>query len=296
MPWLKDTSSLKTPEQVNILFTTQNVKAFRFIPPERFRGPQANIQIDSNCLLSIRCNDACEFYKDDDGQWSMQMPGNGLGRKYTGVSGPIKRAYFNPFIVVDMSNGTEQKCVEFATNIAVRWWYRSNGYSRVMKWNELTEDDKRNYNLIIIATQNSLDPLLAEKLPFKFVTLDDLQYTPEAVMTSFRNGYPVIGYGLPGIRFDGGVCEGMDLSVQFVYPSPYNENKLIHVNMAQTEDALETCSVLTSLYSGSSLPDFVLGNREGIARWGMQGAKAIGFFDVNWQFDDSLIYIGEGTN
>ncbi len=283
-----------TTDHYSVSISTKNVKALKFSPPERFVGFDFRADIDGD-LVRFKCNkEGHNLYRGHDGRWTDKSPIDGLGKKFTGVSGPIKRAYYEPFIVVDMSNGSEPKCAEFATNIAVRWWYRSNGYCRVMKWNELTEEDKQNYNLIIITTQKSLDSQLAEYLPFKFVEEVALELTNERIVDTIKRGAPLMAFSQPGIEFGDRYIWGRNLSVQFVYPSLYNENKLMHVNMAQTEDALDTCAALTPLYSGSSLPDFVLASREGIARWGMQGAIAIGFFDANWQFDVSSMYLTEG--
>jgi pimeloyl-ACP methyl ester carboxylesterase len=278
-----------------VSISTQNVTALRFKPTERLLGLDFRAQIDGDFIPFVCSKEGHTFYRGADGHWTDKPPAEGIGRKFTGVTGPIKRAYYTPFLVVDMSNGTEPKCAEMAANIAVRWWYRANGFCQVKNWSELTDDDKQYFNLVIVATEKSLDPTLAEYLPFKFVKEEEREVTLEFIAEGIEKGGPIVTETQPGIEFGGRYFFGRNLAVQFVYPSPYDENKLIHVNMAQTEDALDTCAALTPLYSGSSLPDFVLGKRVDIARWGMAGAMALGFFDANWRFDDDLMYIGQGA-
>ncbi|MEP0815400.1 MAG: prolyl oligopeptidase family serine peptidase [bacterium] len=240
---------------------TSNVSALRLDIPENSRRWPFKLFIDGQKLAADAQSETAIAVKEN-GTWRI-APDYKLLPKYAERSGPIKRAYMRPFIVVDLSNGTRPRSLELCRNTAIRWWYRGNGYAPVKYWSELSEADKKR-NLILVGTWDDVPEDLKAALPFN--------------------------YDEHGVRLGDKFISGDGLAVEMVYPSPYGDYNLILVNIAADEDALAVCSALTPLYSGSSLPDFLVADRAGIARHGLAGAKALGFFDADWNYDDSLMY------
>lgn len=248
----------------DITLRTLNVGALRLDLPAAFWEETIKLIIDG-VFLPVRVQKrGVELLKTEEG-WNVvdQMPA--IQKKYAGVSGPIKRAYFSPFILVDASDGLEPAAMECITNEAARWWYRGNGFCNIKRLADLTDDEKRNFNLVFYGTFGMLPREFTSALP--------------------------VSFGTNGVTIGGRFVDGRDLFAKFVYASPYNSEKLVLVNTGLTENALKASEKLNALYSGSTLPDYVIASEGGIARYGLAGARAIGFFDADWNFDAALAYI-----
>ena len=259
---------LPVPSGVDV--DTQNVSILVLHFPESALGRTMKIEIDGTELEAEAAPEGIRLYRLANGIWTAEPPAWNAAPKFTGVSGPMKRAYFSPFIIVDASNGEVRECLETVTNIAARWWYRANGYAPVKNWSDLTDDDKRNFNLIIFGTADTMDAELMASFPIEF--------------------------GEDEVSFFGKVVRGENLAVKCVRPSPYNGERLVLLNIGADADALSACSALTCLYSGSALPDFIVTDRTGVAVNGLAGVKAMGFFDASWLPDDNLMYLAEGVS
>ncbi len=247
-----------------ISLNTSNVAALLLNLPSSLWDETAKIIVDGQ-FVPVRAGKTGVYLTKTADGWNAGASAPELPRKFSEISGPIKRAYFSPFILVDATDGLEPAALECAVNEAARWWYRGNGFCKIKKYQDLTDDDKRNFNLVFYSTNRYLPKEIADKLP--------------------------ISIGSNAVRIGGKDLQGIDLLTKFVYPSPFNPEKLILINVAATESGLKTCEKLTALYSGSALPDFIIGSESGIARYGLAGSRAIGFFGANWEFDDSLSYI-----
>ena len=243
---------------------TANVSALLLNLPSALWGETVRINIDGSFIPVGVKKTGVYLMKTGEGWMAGDTPPL-LPDKFSGVSGPIKRAYFSPFILVDASDGQEPAAMECIVNESARWWYRANGYCGVKRFADLTEEDKRNFNLVFFGTAKMLPRELASALP---VTL-----------------------GASGASIGGRQIDGGDLFAKFVFPSPYNPDKLMLVNIAHNQAGLKAAERLTALYSGSSLPDFVIASESGVARYGLAGARALGFFDAGWKFDESLSYV-----
>jgi hypothetical protein len=203
-----------------------------------------------------------------DGRWIFGEPPDPGINKTPGFRGPIKRAYYSPFLIVIGTVGTEEENalnLEIARNLAQRWWYRANGYVKIIKDTEVDNHDTSSNNLILIGgpESNFLSQVAAEIFPIK---MDE-----------------------GGVWLGDEFIPGEDLAVKFVYPKRYSKG-LILCNWGTSLAGTRLAGGLTCLYSGSGLPDFLIYDRE-VKLKGYAGVKAMGFFDNEWELDPDLYYL-----
>jgi hypothetical protein len=160
----------------------------------------------------------------------------------------IKNVYYKPFILVPGTSGTAAQNdlnLEIARDITYRWWYRGNGYAKIVPDTELFEQQAsfNEYNLIIIGEYRS-----------NFIFQDVSQNSPFLPLPSEETWYVDSG----------------NLALNFECESPYNTNALAHVIFGTSIDGLRLSGSLTPLYSGSCLPT-LLAFDEGVWTSGLAG-------------------------
>jgi hypothetical protein len=183
--------------------------------------------------------------------------------------GPIKRAYFRPFIIVVGSKGSAEENalnLEIARDLAQRWWYRANGHVKVVLDRELIVYDMEINNLILIGgpQSNSISAKVAGDVPIQLVK--------------------------EGVWLGDEFIHGDDLALKFVYPHRGYGSNLILCNWGTSIEGMRLAGGLNCIYSGSGLPDFLIYDKD-VRLTGYAGVRAAGFFDNDWEVDPDLCYI-----
>lgn len=207
--------------------------------------------------------------KKSEKQKFLQRP---LGAKNISKSpaffGPIKKAYFSPFILVYGTQGDSDSTeinLHHARVEAQNWWLRGNGYVEIIPDIELNSEIIHRYNLILFGSPktNAVTAKIMKDLPI-----------------SIKNDRLII---------DGQEIEKDDVAFQMIYPNPLNPEKYIVIKGGTSPKAEELSGLFNVIYSGSGLPDFIIYD-ETVKEKGWAAIIAAGFFDVNWKFDNSLAY------
>jgi len=235
--------SLVSPGLVNLVINGQNI----------------TFEYRKECRLSFRKT-------GDKFLWATDEV---LTTKRPGVYGPIKRAYFSPFVLIYGTTGdalSTEHNFELARLQAYFWWYRANGFVRILPDTEVTREIIENYNLILFgnAVTNSVLKWINHRLPLRI-----------------EKGSVIVGDR---------ILTQKDLCLIEIYPNPLNPEKFVLLYAPTTKKAEEIMGMFIPLYAGAGLPDFVVYDRS-VLKYGWAGVKAAGFFDKNWEPDRKLIYI-----
>ncbi len=190
-------------------------------------------------------------------------------RKTPEFYGPIKQAYFSPFVLVFGTKGDSaatEITLHQARLEAARWWRVGNGYAEILPDTEVTQEVMENYNLILFGgpEENLITAQLNEKLPIQI-----------------RDNK---------IFLDKKELSGDGMAVEFIYPNPLNLKKFVFIHEGTNLNELKLSSFFDPIHSGAGLPDFMIFDEEvKLKGWG--GVQAAGFFDAGWKLDSSLSYI-----
>jgi hypothetical protein len=99
-----------------------------------------------------------------------------------------------------------------------------------------------------------------------------------------------------GVNVGGMPILGKDLTYKFVYPNPLTDYKtLVLVEGGTSVAAMKRLPAVIGIYSGSGFPDWMVWGDE-FKLQGFGGVRAMGFFDFNWRFDDSLSFFNDDLN
>ena len=196
-------------------------------------------------------------------------PKPGSLRKTPSLYGPVKAAFFRPFLIVYGTQGTARETALLLNNarrLATRFWRRANGLARVVADTALSETALRQFNLILIGgpTRNLVTKRLNAKLPVKFVE--------------------------GGVAVGEHVLRGRDLSLVEVYPNPLAPRHLIAVFGGLSAGAEANTLLFQPIYSASGVPDFVVFGPE-VKREGWGGVQAVGYFSTAWDLSNGDYWI-----
>jgi len=268
----------------NIRVFTILLKRFKFVPDYVYY-----ISFNINgARIECRYNnhDEIAFAKSKNGFKVIIYDKRGL-KKTANLCGPIKQAYFSPFILIygtigdsiDTENNLHQARLQSYT-----WWIRANGYVQIVADTEITEEHIRDYNLILFGNSmtNAIIKKINKKMPINFKS--DYESVKDAIKD--------IGPYEACISFKDKVLKQKDLCLMEIYPNPLNPDKFVLLYSATTKKAQKYIGLFPVIYSGSGLPDFIIWD-DSAARYGWAGVVAAGFFNKNWQIDKSLIYFNE---
>ncbi|MEO0205578.1 MAG: prolyl oligopeptidase family serine peptidase, partial [candidate division WOR-3 bacterium] len=268
----------------NIRAFTILLKRFRFMPDSNwcyyffFNINGAEIQcknITQNEVTFAKTGSGFKMIKEDN---------KGL-KKAADLYGPIKQAYFSPFVLV---YGTIGDSVDTENNLhqarlqAYTWWIRANGFCEIIPDTEVTEKHIKNFNLILFGNSqtNSIIRKINKKLPINFTNDYD------AIKDIIKN----IGLREDCIVIKDKVLRHNDLCLMEIYPNPLNPKKFVLLYSATTKKAQKYLGLFPGIYSGSGMPDFLIWDKSAV-RYGWAGVVGAGFFDKNWQIDNSLIFV-----
>jgi len=187
--------------------------------------------------------------------------------------GPIKQAYFSPFVLVYGTAGGEaatELLLHQARLEAMQWWIRGNGFAQVMPDSEVTRDTVATFNLILFGGpgENRVTRAINRHMPISIVG------------GRFKLGGTWIETQAdrPG-KADG---EGQTLAAKFVYPNPLNPDKLVVIHEGIGMEGLRLATFFGTLSSGAGLPDYMVFDASVRTR-GWAGVAASGFFNTGWQ-------------
>jgi dienelactone hydrolase len=204
-------------------------------------------------------------------------------KKKVPLFGPIKRAFFSPFILVYGTTGDQtstENNLHLARSYAYTWWMRANGFVEIMPDTEVTREITDQFNMILFGNNetNSYVKSINSKLP---INIDDYQ---------FRMYIDNIEEPDLHFRIDKEWIEADDLCLMEIYPNPLNKEKFVLVYAPASQAAEKYMGLFPVLYSGSGLPDFIIWDASA-ARFGWAGVVACGFFDQRWRPDKNSMFI-----
>ncbi|MCH7473018.1 hypothetical protein IIA79_08725 [bacterium] len=176
-----------------------------------------------------------------------------------------------PFVVVYGTSGTAEQTrmnLQLARLYAYQWWYRANGHLRIIPDSEFS-DSWHSYNLVLLGGPecNSVTARFCGSLPIE----------------------PVDG----GVRVGDRLLPGADLTYKFVYPNPLTDYRtLLLVEGGTSLEAMKRLSSVIAIYSGAGFPDWMVWGGE-VELLGLGGARAAGFFDMQWEIAPDLTFFNE---
>ena len=264
---LENDGLLEQTDTCEILVNETNVNTFTLVLDDNFISPGiVNLTINGQ-HITFEYREPCElsFKRDGDGFfWATQSH----SEKSAGCYGPIKKAYFEPFVLIYGTLG-DSKSTENNLHCArlqsYAWWYRANGFVEVLPDTEVTEKIIKNYNLVLFGNSvtNSILKWISFRLPLHI-----------------EEGKVIV---------DGDTIRG-DLCLVEIYPNPLTPEKFVLLYSATTKPAEKLIGLFSTLYAGAGLPDFLVYDKAAL-KYGWGGVKAAGFFDKDWKFDKNLSYI-----
>jgi dienelactone hydrolase len=245
-----------------------NVAQFTIFPPKGLLELGTLHLTVNNQRLSTRLKDfsSLTFSQTRKGRFVLRTPRHkGLWKK-PGLYGPIKEAYFSPFIFVYGTAGSPEETevnLHIARNKAQKWWYRGNGWVRIIPDTSMTKQITKNYNLILFGGPGS-----------------------NLVSRRINPRLPISIHG-QRVKFGNKKLSQSQLALKIVYPNPFNPEKLVVVNAGTDPEGMKLVEVLDTLHSSAGLPDYIIYGGD-IKTQGWGGVIAAGFFGSDWKLDPSL--------
>ncbi len=211
------------------------------------------------------------------GQWKTEPLTLPPLHKRPDLTGPIKRAYYAPFLLVYADEGPSERTALYrhlAVQQAYHWYHRADGRAPVRPASEITEEELRNWNLILYGTPQDagLVARLLSEVPFVEVRKNGIRWGE-----TLYSGYGPLG-------------------LQFVYPIVLNgqpTGRLVVFVTGTDAEGVALAAEVQPVYSGALVPDFVLVTRKlRAAAWA--GFLCAGFFGNDWSLKGGLSYCAEG--
>jgi fermentation-respiration switch protein FrsA (DUF1100 family) len=197
--------------------------------------------------------------------------GSGQLKKTPALHGPLKTAFFRPFVLVYGTQGTARETEVLLNNaryFAKRFWRWANGYTRIVPDGEVDESMLSDYNLILFGSQER-----------------------NSVTARMASGLPIRVEG-KHVRFGGRTLAGEELAVAMVYPNPLNPNRLAAVYSGTSLEMEKASIKALPIFRNFSLPDFLVTGPD-IHRWGWAGIRAAGFFSPDWDLANRDYFLEE---
>jgi predicted peptidase len=253
----------------DIKISTHNVRQLRlWVSRQLVPAGRARIDLDGT-TWSIDFEDSrVATFTERAGAFRMGSSRPSGLAKSARLHGPIKQAYFTPFVLVYGTQGDPamtDMLLHQARLEAFRWWRRSNGFTEVLPDTEVTTEVIRDYNLILFGgpEANRITRQIDRFLPIRAAKR---------------------GLVLAGEHFKG---EG--LATKFVYPNPLNRSRLVVVHEGVGVKGQDLSTFFSTIYAGAGLPDFLIFDGS-VRRKGWGGIIAAGFFDSRWRVDGTLTF------
>jgi dienelactone hydrolase len=267
---------------------TKNVKEFTIQLKEIKSKPDyIFFKIDNTEIKWVKYKGEKEFsFKKSGESFRIAKNKERFRQKTINLYGPIKQAYFSPFILV---YGTIGDSIDTENNLhqaqlqSYIWWIRANGYTEILPDTEVTEEQIKNFNLILFGNSetNALIKRINNRLPINF----------KGDYKSIGRMIKDIGPNEVFISLNNNILRYRDLCLMEIYPNPLNLEKFVLLYSATTKKAQKYLNLFPVIYSGSGLPDFIIWD-ESANKYGWAGVVAAGFFDKNWKIDKDLLWQG----
>jgi len=253
-------------EANKIIIQLENIAGFTMLLNENLVSPGlVEILLNNQRFVhQYRHPNEVSFYKKGN-RFLMGKKKKGKLHKRVGLYGPIKRAYFEPFMLIYGTTDdsiTTEKNLHRARLQSYTWWLRANGFVKVLPDTEITNQIIKNYNLILFGNPktNEIIKRINNQLPI-YISGEDVYLGKEKL-------------------------QGKDLCLLEIYPNPLNPEKFILLYAPASGRAEDYLGSLSTLYSGAGLPDFIVWDKR-VRKFGWAGVIATGFFDQDWQIDKS---------
>ncbi|OPX21505.1 MAG: hypothetical protein B1H03_06475 [Planctomycetales bacterium 4484_113] len=283
---IKVEAEVIAPREVRV--KTTNIEGITLRLPEKLIGgikavPEAGVTHGGKVIVNLdrerfvlepTADDTYSFHRGERGVWQLGEVIAPPGAKTRKLYGPWKQAFMRPFVIVYGTQGTDEEdewALALARAYAHAWWYRGNGRAVIVADTELIPQSGAYPNLILLggAKMNAVTARLEPKLPIKM--------TDEGVIAGTR------------------LIRGKDLAAKFVYPNPEHPDTLVLVQEGQSLKGFKRLFSFTEIYSGGGFPDWMVWGDE-VKLMGLGGARAMGFFDMNWRFSADLTFWSEELN
>jgi dienelactone hydrolase len=248
---------------------TKNVRQFAVHPCDGLlAGGELRLSVDGEETIRVPAPDGWAMFAKRGGKF---RPGeawdNSLHKTHLSY-GPIKQAYFSPFVLVYGTTGdvaTTEMLLNQARLEAMQWWIRGNGFVEILPDSEVTRNVVVDCNLILFGgpDENRIIKIINRRLPIRLVG--------------------------DRLMLGGQALGGRGLAAKFVYPNPLNERKLVVVSEGTGMEGLKLSTFFGALSSASGLPDFMIFDSR-VKQTGWGGVRAAGFFDSNWKVAKDLVF------
>ena len=255
------------PGRKTIRVRTENVDEFTVDPCGEILGEgRVFVTIDGDAAVLGEAPATPIVFSKRAGGFRLGETRTGGPEKSPDSYGPIKQAYFSPFVLVYGTAGdsaTTEVLLNQARVEAWQWWMRGNGYAEILPDSDVTAQIMEDYNLILFGGPDE-----------NLVTRDLNRHLPIRII----DGRLLVG----DERIDVGPGHGRALAAEFVYPNPENENRLVFVREGLGSEGLRLSTFFGTLYSAAGLPDFIVFDQS-VRNKGWGGVIRAGFFDSRWR-------------
>ncbi|MFZ1946964.1 MAG: prolyl oligopeptidase family serine peptidase [bacterium] len=259
-----------------IRIKTENVSEFSIMPcGEMLGGGRVVVTIDGYASVLERLpSEPVVFSKRAGGFMLGETRSDGLN-KTADLYGPIKQAYFSPFVLVYGTAGAQATTgllLNQARLESWQWWLRGNGHVEILADSAVTREVMSEYNLILFGgpDENLVTRALNRDLPIRMLG-----------GRLFLGTNPVLEHRV--------AREREPLAAAFVYPNPLSPEHLVFVHEGVGLEGLKLATFFGTLYSGAGLPDFMIFD-DSVRKSGWAGIVAAGFFDSAWKVKRDLTY------
>lgn len=194
-----------------------------------------------------------------------EVPEGGL-RKRGELCGPVYEAYQRPFCMVFGTTGEAQAANQTRVDVAkaaLEWYDFAAGIPRIRKDTSVTDEDIKQYNLILFGTPktNRILQRIADKLP---IGIDEGKFTVGAK-----------------------TYEGGKLGLAMIYPNPLNPERTVVIY-----SGTRWGEALSKNHKLDLLPDYIVFDDTTAPVSSTNNFKVAGFFDINWKLDAKLMWFG----
>lgn len=274
------------PYAYYVKISTENISCFTILLKE-FNTTPKDILFNINGI-QYKWKDSGEdeivFTKLKD-QFKIEKRNKKELKKTPDLYGPIKQAYFSPFILVYGTIGDSIDTENNLNNARLQsyvWWIRGNGYTEIIPDTGVTKEHITNFNLILFGNSqtNEIIKKINKQLPINFIN-DSRVHKVSALKPEPYKDW---------IAIKNKILTYPDLCLMEIYPNPLNPKKFVLLYSPTTKRAQKYLGLFPVIHSGSGLPDFIVWSPS-TAKYGWAGVIAAGFFDRNWEIDNSLFYM-----
>lgn len=255
-------SGLKT-----VRISMENVDQFTIFPSgELFGEYDVIVALDGYASFLGRLDGSPVTFSRRAGGFRLGATRTGGLEKSPNLYGPIKQAYFSPFVLVYGTDADSAKAALLENQArleAWQWWMRGNGLVEIIPDTSVTRETTANYNLVLFGgpKENRITRILNRDLPIKLV-----------------DG----AFFLGGKRIDRPLARDGSLAAEFVYPNPINPDRLVFVHEGLGPEGLRLSTFFGTLSSAAGLPDFMIFDGR-VRKTGWAGVIEAGFFDSAWK-------------